>query len=86
MKQFKTISVPKFRIGRYKLNEYELRQLLLDVAKGENTQFLGAKVTDCTTSDIAFITNNGLSDRLYGLDISTKIALEHMNFKNQFTN
>ena len=86
MNQFKRISVPKFKIGRFKLNEYELRQLLLDVTKGENLQFLNAKVVDCASGDVAFVTSIGLSDRLPGLHVCTNIAIEHMNVKNQVTN
>lgn len=29
------IKPPKYKLGRYSLNEYELRQLMLEVAKGE---------------------------------------------------
>lgn len=33
--KLKRIKPPKFKVGRYTLNEYELRQLMLDVALGE---------------------------------------------------
>jgi len=85
----KRIPAPKFRIGRYKLNEYELRNLMLEVAEGNNTFFINAKVTD-EYGNSAYIGTNGAleltRDRFPGLEIASKIAIKHMDLKNKIKN
>lgn len=77
----KRITAPKFRIGRYKLNEYELRNLMLDVAKGNKPEFIGKKVSE--PGYYAHITEDGtLNGRLPGLHIATEFAIAHMTIKN----
>jgi hypothetical protein len=81
-KGFTEIKPPKFRIGRYVLNEYELRNLLLDVCKGDKESFIGCTVID-DLGNKAKIKWYGLDSRLHGLDIMTKIAFEYMSVKNK---
>lgn len=61
------IEPPTFKINGNILNEYELRQLLVDVKNGKFES--GYIVKDCK-GNIAYIESNGmLSDELYGLDL-----------------
>ena len=79
------INPPKFRIGKYILNEYELRSLMLEVAQGHSVGFIGSKVTQ--EGCIAYITADGsLNGRLPGLHIATDIAIKHMEIKNKNKN
>ena len=81
-KGFTEIKPPKFRIGRYVLNEYELRNLLLDICKGGKESFIGRTVTD-NLGNKAKIEWYGLDSRLPSLDIMTKMSLEYMSVKNK---
>jgi hypothetical protein len=75
------ITPPKYRVGRYVLNEYELRALMLEVLKGEKPQ--GIKVKDIK-GDTAEITSNGtLTKVLFGLDTATKFTLESIRIKRR---
>ena len=78
----KRIQCPKFRIGRYKLNEYELRYLMLTIAEGDNQEFIGRKVTDCTSGESAVFLPNGRlklnRDRFSGLSVLTEWSMLHM--------
>ena len=74
MKPFKTIRPPKFRIGRWSLNEYELRCLLVDISNGEMQFFVNSKIID-SFGDVAYITSNGtLSERLKGMEVNVEFA------------
>jgi hypothetical protein len=79
------ITAPKFRVGRYKLNEYELRSLLVDVANGTKPEYIGKKVTE--SGHVArFNTDGLLIGRLPGLHIATEFALKLMEIKNKNRN
>lgn len=73
------IKNPKFRVGKFILNEYELRQLQLEVAKGLKPS--GIKVKSLQNKIVDIIQPNGKF--LYGFgensgyDIGSKIAIEH---------
>lgn len=85
--QIKKINPPKFKIGRYRLNEYELRNLMLEVAEGNNTFFINAKVTDEYGNSAYIATNGALTgDRFPGLAIATEISMKHMQLKNKNRN
>lgn len=85
MKTFKRITAPKFRIGRFVLNEYELRSLILEVAKGNNPEYIGKQVNN--SGHTAYITENGtLDNRLPGLHIASEFAVAHMEIKNKNKN
>lgn len=67
------IKPPKYQVGRYSINEYELRQLMAQVATGDRQA--GIKVKD-ETGHVATILENGrLSSNLKGLDINSKFTL-----------
>ena len=77
------IKAPKFKVKGFILNEYELRSLQVEVAKG-NLQG-GICVIDMETGQKVYILENGiLSDKLTSnaLGIASKYALELMTFKN----
>lgn len=82
-KGFTEIKPPKFRIGRYVLNEYELRLLMLNIAEGSKPEFIGCKVTDCMSGESVTIKPNGsLSGRLMGLHLMGEWSMKHMKIKN----
>lgn len=79
------IPVPKFKVGRYTLNEYELRQLQLEVAKGLKPG--GIKVKSLSNGDTITITETGYMDRNFkegsGYDVSSKITLNLIKTKRE---
>jgi hypothetical protein len=68
------INSPKFRVGRYVLNEYEARQFCLEVAKGERAP--GDTIKDVEGNTATVLRDGGLSRSLVGWDIGSKIAIE----------
>jgi hypothetical protein len=74
MKNIKRISAPKFKVGRFVLNEYELRQLMLDVANGNEAA--GIKVKDSTGKVVEILEDGHLSGCIKGLDVADSLAME----------
>ena len=75
------IKPPKYRVGRYMLNEYELRTLMIEIAKGIKPK--GVKVK-CPQGIVATITDKGtLSQSISGLDISGKLSLEILSIAKE---
>jgi hypothetical protein len=76
------IKTPKFKVGRYTLNEYELRQLQLEVAQG-NQQVLKY---DLYRMDKLY-NKNGHMDRTFGdnsgYDVGPKYLLKWRINKNK---
>ena len=68
------IPPPEFYIDDYTLNEYELRQLMVDIAKGLHQGNLS--VVDITGNEAIIDENGRLSGPLYGLDLNDKLAIE----------
>jgi hypothetical protein len=68
------IKAPKFRVGRYVLNEYEFRNLQLEVALGVKPA--GIKVTDAQGNRAVIEENGCLSDSIEGLALAGDITLE----------
>ena len=66
--EIKRIKAPKFRVGRYVLNEYEFRNLQLEVALGIKTA--GIKVTDSEGNKSVIMEHGSLSNNLKGLSIA----------------
>ena len=83
MKTFTRIPAPKFRMGRYTLNEYELRYLMLQVAQGHKPGFIGTKIKDESGNSVVITEDGTLSGRLPGLHINTEYAVAHMDIKNK---
>jgi transposase-like protein len=77
------IKAPKFRVGRCILNEYELRQLQLEVAKGLKPS--GMVVKSCQNGIACVMLENGMFDRGFGqnggYDIGSAISIEHYKLR-----
>jgi hypothetical protein len=71
--KIKRIKPPKFKLGRYILNEYELRNLMLEVAKGSAPKNL--KVKDKNGLEAEILENGRLSVSLEGLQINSELTL-----------
>lgn len=73
------IKNPKFKVGRFVLNEYELRQLQLEVAQGLKPS--GLRVTSLQNGISAIMMSNGKFETNFGddggYDIGSKISIEH---------
>jgi len=80
---FIRIKPPKFRIGRYVLNEYELRCLMAEVAEGKRPPGLIVK-EDSHTAEI--IADGSLSKNLPGLSICTNATLRLIRKRREVTN
>jgi hypothetical protein len=74
MKYRPKIKPPKYRVGRYVLNEYELRSLMVSVAKGEIDDII--IVSDINGNMATILPSGRLDGTLYGLDINSKFTLE----------
>lgn len=67
------VKPPKYRMGRYRLSEYDLRALMLEVARGEKPS--GIVIKD-ETGCCAHIQEDGsLSACLWGMDIMSIMTL-----------
>ena len=67
------IKPPKYKVGKYSLNEYELRQLMLEVAKKEKP--FGQIVKD-QNGKCSIIQEDGtLSCNLFGIDFMSLSTL-----------
>ena len=67
------VEPPTFKINGNILNEYELRQLMVDIKAG---RFQGGYLVKDCKGNIAYIESNGmLSDDLYGLDLITNSTI-----------
>lgn len=73
------IKSPKFRVGRYILNEYELRQLQLEVAQEIKPSGIVVKSLQNNVSDT--ILPNGKFEHGFGensgYDIGSQISITH---------
>jgi len=70
----KRIPAPTFTIEGEQYNEYELRQLMLDVAKGETRGLI--PVTDSIGITAVIGADGRLSNELEGLNLSDNLALK----------
>lgn len=75
------IKPPKYRIGKYSLNEYELRQLMLEVAKGEKPQ--GLIVKDKKGLCAIIQKDGSLNCNLFGLDITSRATLDMIRLRRE---
>lgn len=82
--EIKRIKAPKFRVGKYVLNEYEFRNLQLEVALGIKPA--GIKVTDSLGNKSTIIENGCLSHSLnetMGISVGLQIELMKANRKGE---
>lgn len=73
MNKITRITAPKFKIGKFSLNEYELRQLMLEVAQGLQLPYITVK--DSKGVKALILCNGALSNNLFGMDITGKATL-----------
>jgi hypothetical protein len=74
------IKSPTYKVGRYTLTEYELRNLCVEVGSGLKPA--GIRVTDIK-GNVAYIKERGqLSADLHGLDLMTSYKLELMRLRH----
>lgn len=71
------IKAPKFRVGRYALNEYEIRQYCLEVAEGKRKS--GDIIKDSEGNTATILRNGRLSNVLGGLALSAQLTIKLMN-------
>jgi hypothetical protein len=68
------VQPPKFRVGKYLLNEYELRTLMLEVAQGKKPA--GIKVK-CSQGNISIIRKDGvLTENLTGFSLAAELTIQ----------
>lgn len=77
----KRITPPVFKVGRYKINEYELRNLMLEVARGEKPS--GIVVKDSTGTTATVLENGSLSNNLKGLELNSLFTLEMLKIRRE---
>jgi len=75
------IKPPKYKVGRYSLNEYELRQLMLEVAKKE--KHFGIIVTDKDGYKATIMEDGSLSCNLFGTDIMSRATLDMIRLRRE---
>jgi hypothetical protein len=78
------IKPPKYRVGKYMLNEYELRRLMAQVADGKYPH--GIRVTDANKVTATINPDGTLSCNLYGLAISSLYTLEILRIRREKRN
>jgi hypothetical protein len=77
------IKPPKYKVGKYSLNEYEVRNLQVEVAKGLKPH--GIKVKD-EKGKTGIIREDGLlTEKMYGYDITAMICLELLGINKNKT-
>jgi hypothetical protein len=75
------IKPPKFRVGRYVLNEYELRRLMVQVAAKKKPS--GILVKDAEGRYATITEDGSLSRPLYGLDLISSCNLRLIRIRRE---
>lgn len=75
------IKAPKYKLGRHSLNEYELRQLMLEVAKKEKPH--GQIIKDPKGFCATIQENGSLSRNLFGTDIMSLATLAMLRTRRE---
>lgn len=84
--KIKRIEPPKFRVGKFILNELEVRQLQLDVAKKLVT-FTNIKVKDINNNTTHIILENGRFDKApKSFANSFNMVMELLDIESQTNN
>ncbi len=78
----KRIKPPKYRVGRYVLNEYELRNLMAEVAEGRYPADV-IKVKDKYGVVATIYANGRLSRNLYGLSINSECTIRALKVERE---
>ncbi len=75
----KRIKAPEFMIKGVALNEYELRQLQLDIALGNNMEYMAEPITDDNGGTAVINSDGRLSGPLHGYDLSSRLMANLMD-------
>ena len=75
------VKPPKFKVGRYTLNEYELRTLMLEVAKGLKPENI--KVKDINGNTAIINSDGTLSRTLEGMSIHSTLTIELIKIRRE---
>jgi len=79
---FTRVKPPTFKVGRFVLNEYEVRTLMVEVQQGLKES--GITVTDSQGLTANINKDGSLSQTLYGFGISTEIHFELLRGKRKY--
>jgi hypothetical protein len=82
------ITPPKYYTGDEEFSEYDIRNLQLEIAKG-NIPFdvvNSLEIRDDRNEVIEFRSDGCIVNRPYGFNISAELAIELMSFKNKNNN
>lgn len=71
--KIKRIKPPYFKCGRYKLNEYEARRMLVDTALGIISP--GLVLTDCKGVSASIERDGHLTNSLYGFGVASDLTM-----------
>ena len=77
--KIKRITPPKYRVGKFSLNEYELRNRMVEVAGGEKPA--GIKVKDDSGNVVIILQNGRLSANVVGFDINSMLTLKLLKIR-----
>jgi hypothetical protein len=75
------IKPPKYKVCRYVLNEYELRTLMLEVARGEKAH--GIEVKDQNGHCVRILEDGTLSSNVFGTDINSMLTLGILRIRRE---
>ena len=78
----KAIKVPMYRIGRFKINEYELREMQISVLKGEILNWTSILIEDDQGMIAQFDIKGRLNKNLYGMDLTAESAMKYLQVLN----
>lgn len=73
---FKRIKAPKYKVGKFMLNEYELRYLMYQIANGEISNYEKLTVKDELGNTATFDEYGKTSCSLKGLDMIDTFVLD----------
>lgn len=79
--KIKRIKPPKFKVGRYVLNEYELRCLQVEVAKGDRDG--GIMVREQSGESAIILDDGTLNIPLKGYQIASTFSLELLRINRE---
>ena len=66
----------KFKVGRYSLNESELRYLMLEIFLGRRPEMIGKTIKDCKGNVATFRFDGKLTENVYGFSLNSMLTLD----------
>ena len=75
------VKPPKYKVGKHTLNEYEVRTLMLEVAKGLKPAYI--EITDENGVTANILPNGRLAFNLYGFDICGNLTIGLLKLDRQ---